>query len=109
MMSVTEKNIMSPCILSHPYINPLSSPLPIPLLEARLAAFSMLSWGWAGEGEAWSRSGAGLGNGEGRVGNGYKLDIMYQPMDPAPAFARSNSAQLAAPSALLTPWQQTGW
>jgi hypothetical protein len=36
---------------------------------------------WAVEGEAWSRSGAGLGNGEGRVGNGYKLDIMYQPMD----------------------------
>jgi len=89
MMSVTEKNIMSPCILSHPYINPLSSPLPSsPFLSWRPAsphsACSAGGWGvgeWAVEGEAWSRSGAGLGNGEGRVGNGYKLDIMYQPMD----------------------------
>jgi hypothetical protein len=86
-MSVTEKHHVSlhlvPSLHQSPIFTPslLSSPSSSPfLLEARLAAFSMLSWGVGGggvgrEGEAWSRSGAGLG--EWRGESGQWLQVRY--------------------------------
>ena len=117
MMSVTEKkHHVSLHLVPSLHQSPIFTPplLPIPLLEARLAAFSMLSWGVGGGGVG--RGGRGVEQEWGRAGewrgeSGQWLQVRYHvPADgAAPAFARSNSAQPAAPSALAAPWQLRRW